>query len=557
PVVVWAILIIFLFLAFGMRLLQIQKKKKLHTDNIASILFIFSLILFAIIGSKLLIQQKDGLYTGIINAYGDVGWHTALITELAQAKTLPLQDPIFAGTSLTYPFLSNAISSAMLIIGSCIAPSMDAPAIILLPIIIVLLYHFGRIYGGSKKAGIIVLLLFLFGGATFGWTRIFGDIQQSNESLTQFITHLPHRDYSGVGGDADGFDFLNPVTSLLLPQRAMLFGLPIVLSVLILLSPVIIKKKYSAISAGILAGMLPLFHAHACIALAVTIIALFLASKQKKKYVQFLIPALIFGIPELFFYTHGDAQSGSFFRLAPGWMKGDINFFVFWIQNTGIILPASILVLFIKRIPIQARALSLAGLSLFALANIFLFAPWAWDNFKILVFWYLLVLPGIASACVILWNSHTKYIVRPLIVLILFIQIFSGVLDIWKLALPTATTWQEWGTDATQFAQTIQNFVPINTPITTASVHNSPVVLAGRLMYLGYPAHVWSHGVSPWMREADIKSFFNGTSQTISGEIPRYILVGPQELSSFPNLIIQPQWQLLAEQGEFKLFKNP
>jgi hypothetical protein len=336
----------------------------------------------------------------------------------------------------------------------------------------------------------------------------------------------------------------------------MLFGLPIVLSVLILLSPTIIKRKYSAISAGILAGMLPLFHAHACIALAVAIIGLFLTSNHKKLYIQFLIPALILGIPELFFYTHGDAQNGSFFRFAPGWMKGNINFFVFWIQNTGIILPASILILFFKRIPPTARALSIAGLFLFAISNIFLFAPWAWDNFKILVFWYLLVLPGIASGCIILWNSHTKYILRPVIALLLLVQITSGALDIWKLVLPTATTWQEWGTDATQFAQTIQKFVPINTPIATASVHNSPVVLAGRLMYLGYPAHVWSHGVLPWTREADIKSFFAGTSQTISGEIPHYILVGPQELSGFPNLVIEPQWERIAQSGNYSLFRQ-
>lgn len=559
PIYGWTLgVILGLFIIAGL-IVSFWKKRHTQntpTDRTAFVLFIAALILFSIVGSKLLIERPDGLYTGIINAYGDIGWHTALITELAQFKTLPIQDPIFAGTNLTYPFLANAVSSAMTILGSSLAASVDIPAILLIPIIIVLLYHFGRIYGGTRAAGVLVMLLFLFGGATFGWTRIVADISQNSTSLVHFFTHLPNRDYSGVGGDIEGYDFLNPVTSLLLPQRAMLFGLPIVLCVLILLSPSIIKKKHAPMIAGILAGMLPLFHAHACIALAIGIIALCITTPNKKYWIRFFVPALILGIPELFFYTHGSAGSGSFFRFEPGWMKGNINFFTFWIQNTGIIIPASIFALCMKTFPKPSKSLLLAGSFLFITANLFLFAPWAWDNFKLLVFWYLFALPGVAWACIRLWNSHPTYLIRPIITIILFIQIFSGALDIWKLALPTATTWQEWDSKAVLFAQYIQEFVPVHTPIATASVHNSPVVLAGRLLYLGYPAHVWSHGVLPWTRQEEIKLFYSGASQTINNETPTFIVVGPQELSSFPNLVIQPNWIKVVQYGPYTLFRQ-
>ncbi len=559
PIYAWVLwLMIGLFLSVGL-FAHFWKRNRTHSttlDKTALLIFILGLILFSIIGSKLLIQRTDGLYTGIINAYGDIGWHTALITQLAQTKTLPLQDPIFAGTNLTYPFLSNAMSSAMIIMGSSLSASVDVPAIILLPIIIVLLYQFGKVYGASRGAGILVMLLFLFGGATFGWTRIVADISQSSTSLVQFFTHLPNRDYSGVGGDIEGYDFLNPVTSLLLPQRAMLFGLPIALAVLILLSPTVIKKKYSPIVAGLLSGMLPLFHAHACIALAAGIGALIITNPNKRYWLRFFIPAFLLGIPELLFYTHGSAGSGSFFRFEPGWMKGNINFFVFWAQNTGVIIPLSIMALFIKKCPQPVRALAFAGTFLFCLANLFLFAPWAWDNFKILVFWYLFALPITAWACVHLWQSHARHLIRPIIVIILFVQIFSGALDIWKLSLPTATTWQEWDAKAIIFAQYVQQFVPVTDPVATASVHNSSVVLAGRLLYLGYPAHVWSHGVLPWTREAEVKAFYAGTSSTINNEIPKFIVVGPQELSSFPNLAIQPSWIKTAEYGPYILFRQ-
>src|SRR4029079_4371396 len=125
---------------------------------------------------------------------------------------------------------------------------------------------------------------------------------------------LPQRDYSGVGTDEQGFHFLNPVTTLLLPQRAMLFGMPLVLTVLLLLHPTTIKNRYSPILAGVAAGMLPLFHAHACIALTTAVIGLFVVSRTKKRFILFSIPALLIGIPELTFFIGGNAEGGSFFR---------------------------------------------------------------------------------------------------------------------------------------------------------------------------------------------------------------------------------------------------
>ena len=140
--------------------------------------------------------------------------------------------------------------------------------------------------------------------------------------------------------------------------------------------------------------------------------------------------------------------------------------------------------------------------------------------------------------------------------MLLIIQVASGTLDIWKLSLPTATTWQEWDASAVIFAQYIARYVPIQVPIATASVHNSPAVLAGKVLFLGYPAHVWSHGVLPWTRQAEVQAFFTGSSATINGQIPRYIIVGPQELSGFPGLRIQPTWKKIAQYGPYVLFRQ-
>ncbi|MDA1168934.1 MAG: hypothetical protein O3A36_01190 [bacterium] len=531
---------------------KINAKK---TDAVALSILSASLILFLIIGGKLLIERPDGIYTGIINAYGDIGWHGAIITGVAGQASLPIENPIFAGEALTYPFLANLVSASMLVLGSSLTASVNVPAILLIPIILVLVYIFAKQYNGSKIAGVIACLLFLFGGATFGWIQFFQDIANTPVPILDFLLELPAEDYSGVGTSQKGFHFLNPVTTLLLPQRAMLFGIPLVLSVIILLHPKNMKKKHAAILAGVLAGMLPLFHAHACIALATAVIAMIITYPVKKLWVQFFIPALALGIPELMFYAKGSAASGSFFRFSPYWMAGDKNIILYWIQNTGAFIPISITGLFLHA-PKPAKAIALAGTFLFILANTFLFAPWAWDNFKLFVFWFIFILPIVSWCFSTIIKKHHSAILRITVFALLYIHIFAGFLDVYKLAMPTARAWQEWDTEGIVIAKNIKALVPASIPILTAPGHNSPIVLAGRTIFLGYAAHIWSHGGLPWDREQDIKDYFAGTGNTVANMKPKYIFVGPQEHALVPGLIIRPTWELVTKYGNYALYRE-
>lgn len=523
-------------------------------DRVAAWLLFIFLILFSIIGAKLMIEREDGLYTGIINAYGDIGWHAAMITELASGSLLPPQDPIFAGHLLTYPFLANLISSAMVLTGASLAASMNVPAVVMIPLLLVLMYAFAHQYTASRSAAIITCLLFLFGGATFGFIRLPQDITQHRDGVIHFFLNLPARDYSGVGTDEQGFHFLNPITSLLLPQRAMLFGIPLVLCVLILIHPTVITRPYAPAIAGAMAGMLPLFHAHACIALTTAIVALFIASPHKKRFGWFILPALLIGIPELLFYLGGEGERGSFFRYSPGWMAGMRNHFLYWIQNTGLYIPVSLIALFGKT-PRPTKALVFAGTFLFIIADIFLFAPWAWDNFKLFVFWLIFVLPAVALVATRIINHRSSYLIPMFACALVLLHMVSASLDIWKLTLPTALVWGEWTTEGIRMATHIREQVPLNTPILTAPVHNSPAALSGRTLILGYPAHVWSHGALPWNREIEVKEYFEGKRTSIEGITPRYILVGPQERSTYANLIIRPEWKQIAFEGPYTLFQ--
>lgn len=521
-------------------------------DQMAVIIFALTFLLFGIIAPKLLIQKNGGLYTGIINAYGDVAWHASNITMFAGGQTIPPTDPIFAGTRLNYPFLINFLSAQLLVSGASLPQSFTLPAVILIPLLLTLLYCFVRELTGTKKAAIIALLLFLFGGAAFGWVRFDTDWQVSGRSLTDFLFHLPNRDYSGVGTDTDGFHFLNPVTSLLLPQRSFLIGLPLAMSIVVLLAAR--RHKYYYLTAGILAGLLPLWHAHTVLALIPVIMALFWISPGRQ-WLWFIVPAGIIGLPEIAYYALASSESGSFLRWGPGWMAGQENIVWYWLKNNGVLLPVVVWGLW-RPSNKQLKALAIAGLVIFFTANLWLFAPWAWDNFKLFIYWLVFALPLVSLVAAQLLSARKNWLVPAAVIVVIGFHILAGSLDIWKLALPTATTWLEWDNNQTAFAKEIARVTKPGESIVTAPIHNSPVALAGRPSYLGYAAHVWSHGGNPWVREKAIQPFYEGQLSQLPEITPDYILVSPVERSKYA-VVIQPAWQLVAQQGEFSLYRLP
>lgn len=535
--------------------------KKYQLDNTAGIFFIFFILLFSLLAPKLLIQKNDGLYTGIINAYGDVAWHTANITKFSAGQTFPPQNPIFAGNTLNYPFLANFFSSLLYSNGMSISQSLNSTALLLIPILLMLLYILIRDASGNKRVAVCAVLLFLFGGATFGFLRFPEDLGESGRGFTQFLFHLPGRDYSGVGVDEQGYHFLNPVTTLLLPQRPFLFGLPLVFAIILLIIHACNNsnlpggaRRLAFLTAGILSGILPLFHAHSVLALA-PLVLLFFIFYIKKDWMYYFVPAFLIGFPEILYYLLNSSEGGSFFRYGPGWMSKNYNFIFYWIKNTGFIIPTVIFGFFI-RAPKILKILAAGGAVIFIAANIWLFAPWEWDNFKLLVYWFLFSLPLVSFVAIrLIKKSIVSF--KILIVLLLAMQMLSAALDIWKISLPTSSQsyeWMEWDNVKIEIAKDIQKFTQPNQIILTAPVHNSPVALSGRTQYLGYPAHIWSHGGNPWQREQAIKEFYEGKIKILPEPMPKYILVGPDEHNKYPDLKIQPEWKEVIKDRSYTLY---
>lgn len=549
-VVIWLFLLVVTLGMGGYRLRETHWRS-LAWDKGILVVGIILVICLSFITAKLFFEQRGILSTSILNAWGDLGWHVANITMFAENQTFPPPNPILAGTPLVYPFLINFFSGVLMRSGASLVTSVVTPALVLLPIFFLLWYSFVRDISGRRAVALLAVLLLLLAGGTLGWLRLIHDFNQDTVSWWQFLWHLP-REYSGHSADPQGFHFISPITSLFLPQRSFLFGFPLTVAILGLLWQGVKGNRFGFIVAGVMAGVLPLLHAHAVLGL-VPVVLIMVFVYPSWRWLTFLGAALVIGLPEVFYYVWFGIEGESFFRWQPGWTSGQHNWLWFWFQNTGLILPVTLMGLFLPA-PRILKLLSLAALIIFTLANLFAFAPWAWDNIKLLIFWFMFSLPLVAWTTVWLW-PRIHWLTKVTIGVVVVLHGLTGAIDLWKIALPTAPVWSEWSKEDQEIAELIRGHTKSDESVLTGPYHNNPVALTGRAVYLGFPGHVWSHGYNPWQREQAIEPFLSGALSSLPEYSPDYVLIGPAERDKFSSILIRPEWRLVVERGNYSLYR--
>lgn len=195
-------------------------------------------------------------------------------------------------------------------------------------------------------------------------------------------------------------------------------------------------------------------------------------------------------------------------EFAPGWLKKNDSFWWFWFKNTGLFVPIAIIGFIKAKLNRHATIFVVASSVLFILPNILSFAPWAYDNLKILTYWYLI---WSILAAVGLYNiSKIKY-VGELVAGLLFITLtFSGILEVSRLLDRSRTQLTLWSKSDQKLAEAVKQITDPMGVFLTAPVHDHPVVsLAGRKTIIGYPGNSWSWGLSGWQeREQDVNKMY-------------------------------------------------
>jgi hypothetical protein len=249
---------------------------------------------------------------------------------------------------------------------------------------------------------------------------------------------------------------------------------------------------------------MPLFHVHTFLALSAVLGCwLVIGTWEMRKQVAILLASAFLPATWLVWLITDHFGAKSILAWAPGWLESDPAFsssiFGFWIMNFGLWLPAALVLagLIGWRVwrKYQAGNLSLgsgAGFVLPAVA-IFLFAifvktaPWGWDNTKLIIWAYFIILP-------FLWRDLLAPLfwpIRYVLCLLLFASGFICLIGGLKVGSP--------GFDITNRIQlnavaAAVKKVPIAERFAGFPTFNHLLLLNGRKMVLGYPGHLWTQG---------------------------------------------------------------
>lgn len=535
---------------------------------------------------RALLDKPDGYYTGVLNNYGDLPFHLSVITRFAFGQNYPPEDPTFAGARFTYPFLTDFVSAIFVWLGASLRASMFIENWIIGVAMVGVLHRFGLKLARNRTAALLTPVLVIFNGG-LGWKMLWEDVNKSDGGIFQVLKHIQHS-YTILPEVNLGWRWGNAVTSLLVPQRGFLLGIPLAVIVFTQwwqamktksVPPVVTggsKKRVNPpaaaggtdlisrrmIFAGVVAGLLPLVHAHSFITvMGVGGVLALINFRKWRDWLAFFVVASVIAGPQLLWSTHGSAISTrSFIGFEFGWGHGDENFFLFWFKNTGLFIPLLIAALLWKtNTYLVSRKLLLFYLPFtlcFIVPNLVKFAPWIWDNIKILFYWWIASAPLVALLLAKLWEGpiFNRVMAGSLFVLITL----AGGLDVFAL-ITRQGEYQEFDRDGVAFAELIKQKTLPRATILHAPIHNTPIFLSGRRSVMGYPGHIWTHGIDSGPREAEIKRIYAG-----AGDAPvllakyrvDYVVVDPQERSVMNvNDGFFSRYPLVLTVGDYHLYK--
>src|SRR5437016_189384 len=178
-----------------------------------------------LIFSRALLEKPEGMYTGVLNNYADLPFHLSVITRFAFGQNFPPEDPTFAGVRFTYPFITDFISAMFVRAGASLRDSLFIENYIVGVALVGVLHRFGRQLLRNRTAALLTPVLVILNGG-FGWAMLFSEVNQSEGGVFQVLRHISHS-YTILPEVALGWRWGNAVTSLLVPQRGFLLGIPL------------------------------------------------------------------------------------------------------------------------------------------------------------------------------------------------------------------------------------------------------------------------------------------------------------------------------------------
>ena len=557
-------------------------------------------VLLSAIFAQAVYLRPDGIYTGLLNNLGDLPFHLQIVHGFLDGHNFPPQDPAYTGVRLVYPFMADFLTAMLTQAGAPLFTALWMQNLILALALVGVIQYWTVQLTRERMAGFIAPVLLLLSGG-LGWWLWLRDASVSDFGLLGLLQHLP-RSYT-IGGDSI-LRWGNTLTTLFIPQRSILFGLPLAVIVFSqwwtalggpethnvetpdsppagsptrkprpkssktksAAGPGALSAETSAPAAmavaGVFAGLLPLIHAHSFLVVMGMAGCLLPLFGQWRWWATFFVSALPIAAVELLWMAKGSGvRAQSFLGWFPGWDRGAANPVWFWFVNTGFTIPLLVLALFWQRqgtplVSPKLRRFYLPFLLCFFVPNLIRLAPWGWDNIKVLIYWYVASLPLIALLLASWWRTAKRW--RWAVAGLLATLTLAGALDLIRV-LSGAEANREFDSDGVAIAGLITQRTEARALVLHAPVYNPPVFLTGRRSLLGYPGIVWSRGIDYGEREQDIRRIYAGAPEAaalLRQYRVDYALVSPLERGNLEvNEAFWRQFPLVAQAGDYRLYR--
>ena len=453
-----------------------------------------------------LFDTINGIETPWKNNYGDLAYHFGMIHNFSFAALFPPENHLFAGQKLIYPFLINIWSA---------------------------------LFWWQSGDYALLKVIFVFQWSLL-WIALYKLLRGDRYPLLSWTILLGGGSYLALGMNSGslisaGYPWTSFLTTIWVTQRAALFGTAIAIGSLSIIFGELrrqIPRKSMISFAGIMLALSPLMHTHiflivSLFCLAVLFLRIFFTNTTLSSgtgvFFAFLVPFsinLAFA-PLLLGKSH-------IMQITAGWTPGAkaslLDSMVIWATNAPLIFILGLVLLVLTR----KWLVFIPLLGLFLMAHIVQLSFWDWDQIKIFLALYLILIA--------FWSSlrETKFWHLHLVAFLLCIP------SIWEVAAITkeGRQYTVYDKSTIQQAELLRSKLPTDAIILAAPLHNSLATLSGRTLYYGYEGTLASHGIEYSSRKRLLDHYMRGkiSYQQLEKPLPTALIWTEVEKKFFSRL---------------------
>ncbi len=513
------------------------------------------------------------------STYGDLPMHLSFIANLS-GKQFPADYPFYPGTRLSYPFLTDSLSSTWYLMGSSLQAATVVPAVLMMALCYGGVMILAReMTAGKKTVVLAALLFFLNGGLGFlynfdlvGENMTEGLVTQpvGGSGIGERIRYILEEYYKAPTNRPEDMNlrWSNVICDLMVPQRTLLGGWCMVIPCFYLMDAAFRGRKVpedrGGRALGLLAvwgGLLPLIHTHSFLALGLMSVGAMAYDlihgdpkdiENPRPRGKILLRYLIYGgiaaaiaLPQLICFTfsqvQNDASADGFLRFQFNWANNPSGqgmrdmYLWFYIKNIGLPFIALILALFEKN-PKHRRIFAMM-LPVILAAELIRFQPNEYDNNKLLYLAWLMGCMIVADWFAMIWRKLKGVRGRSALAVLTSVVLFlSAGLTIWRECVSDYTAFSHYEVEAGEFAR---DETPAEAVYLTGTQHmNAVMVIGGKTVVLSGPG-LWLHwhGIDATEREREVRSFFadpENHADILQKYGVSYIYVSSYERNSYP-----------------------